>query len=121
MKYLRDFIIGSSIVVVAPFYYAVHNSQIDKPYSYYQYTFLAPLAFGFWNVISLIIAEKFGISKKLRFLLISLITYLAIIFFVYYFNVYKLTSNEWIKYFIYQFLRYMIVWNIIIFYLDKYV
>ena len=121
MKYLRDFIIATSIVVVAPFYYFVHNSQKHKPYSYYQYTIVAPLWFGFFNVISLIIADKFNLSKRLRFLLISLISYLTIIFIVHYFNVYKLTANEWIKYYIYQFFRYLIIWNIIIFYLDKYI
>ena len=41
MKYLKDFIIGSSIPVVALFYYYVYNHP-KKTYNYYPYTFIAP-------------------------------------------------------------------------------
>ena len=57
MKYLRDFIIGSSILVLFPFYYGTYYNTYRK-YSYYNYTLAAPLWFGLWNIISLIIAEK---------------------------------------------------------------
>ena len=63
MKYLKEFIIGSSIMVVLPFYYIVYNSKSKKTYSYYLYTLAAPLWFGIWNIISLIIAEKFNLSS----------------------------------------------------------
>ena len=58
MKYLKEFILGSSYLVFLPFYYTVYNSQSKKTYSYYQYTLAAPVWFGLWNIISLIIAEK---------------------------------------------------------------
>ena len=121
MKYIKDFIIGSSILVVAPFLYIVHNSKSAKSYSYYQYSFAAPLWFGVWNVLSLIIAEKLGLSKRLRFLLISLLSYLSVLLIVTYLNTYKFTSEEWRKYYLDQLVRYFITWNIVIFYLDKYI
>ena len=73
MKYLRDFIILSSILIILPFYYSTYNSS-QKTYSYYNYTLLAPLWFGLFNVISLIIAEQFNLSKRLRFFTISIIS-----------------------------------------------
>ena len=63
MTYLREFIVGSSYFVFLPFFYIVKNSKIKRNYSYYQYTLVAPVWFGIWNIISLIIAEYFGLSK----------------------------------------------------------
>ena len=57
MKYLKDFVLGSSYLVFLPYFYSVHNSQSTKNYSYYEYTLVAPVWFGIWNIISLIIAS----------------------------------------------------------------
>ena len=121
MKYIKEFVIGSSLPVFLPFFYIVQNSKSIKTYSYYHYTLLAPLWFGLWNMISLIIAEKFGLSKRLRFLIISIISYLSILVIVTYTKKYKFTSAEWRKYYLNQLIRYFIVWNIVIYNLDKYI
>ena len=118
MKYLRDFIIGSSILVIFPFYYGTYYNKW-RTYSYYDYTIVAPLWFGFLNILSLIIAEKFNLSKRLRFLTISIISLLSIYFIAQFY--YDKTQKEWYDYYLNQFIRYMITWNIIIFYLDKYI
>jgi len=119
MKYLKEFIIGSSIMVVLPFYYMVYNYQPKKTYSYYLYTLAAPIWFGLWNIISLIIADKLKLSKRLRFLTISIISLLSIYFIAQFY--YDKTKKEWYFYYFQQFIKYMIIWNIIIFYLDKYI
>ena len=63
MKYLKEFIIGSSYPVVVLFYYMVHNYQSNKNYDYYEYTLIAPIWFGLWNIISLLISEKYKLSN----------------------------------------------------------
>ena len=120
MKYLKAFVIGSSYFVFLPFFYTVNNNQNKKNYSYYEYTLVAPIWLGLWNVISLIVAEYFGLSSRQRFLTISIISALCIMAIAFYFNSYNFTSTEWIKYFFYIFIKYLLVWNIVIFYLDKY-
>ena len=75
MKYLREFVIGSSILVLFPFLYKVAFYTPNKKFSYEHYSFLAPLWFGLWNVISLVIAEKYGLSMRMRFFIISIISY----------------------------------------------
>ena len=119
MKYLKEFIIGSSIIVVLPFYYMAYHHQPDKKYSYYNYTLLAPLWFGIFNIISLIISEQFNLSKRIRFFTISIISLLSIYFIAHFY--YDKTPKQWTFYYFQQFIKYMITWNIIIFYLDKYV
>ena len=57
MKYLKQFVIGSSYLVFAPFFYAVENNQPKKTYDYYNYTLIAPIWFGVWNVLSLILSD----------------------------------------------------------------
>jgi len=121
MKYLKEFIIGSSIIVVLPFYYMEYNYQpkTKKTYSYYLYTLVVPLWFGLWNIISLIIANKFKLSKRLRFLTITIISLLTIFVIARFY--YNKTKKEWYNYYFKQFIIYMIIWNIIIFNLDKYI
>ena len=121
MKYIREFVIGSSFLVFFPFFYIVHNSTSKKSYSYYQYTIAAPIWFGIWNIVSLILAENFGFSKRLRFLIISIISYLSILLIVNYTKTYNFTQTERQKYYLDQLIRYLIIWNIVIFYLDKYI
>ena len=105
MKYLRDFIIGSSILIILPFYYGTYYN-VDRTYSYYNYTLLAPLWFGLFNVISLIIAEQFNLSKRLRFFTISIISLLSIYFIAHFY--YDKTQKQWLFYYLQQFITYMI-------------
>jgi len=119
MEYLKDFIIGSSILVVLPFYYMVYNYQPKKTYSYYNYTFIAPLWFGIWNLISLLMAKYFGLSNRLRYFIISIISLLFIFIIARFY--YNKTKEEWRFYYLQQFIKYMIIWNIVIYNLNKYI
>lgn len=121
MKYLKQFVIGTSVLVVWQFLYAVHNLGKKKTYSYYHYSIIAPLWFGLWNVISLLLAEKFNLSSRARFLLITPITFLISILIVKTIGAYNYSQSEWVQYYIRLFIRHFITWNIIIFYLEKYI
>lgn len=119
MKYLKQFVIGSSYLVFLPFFNAVQNSRPEKTYSYYNYTLVAPIWFGIWNIISLIIAEYLSLSLKLRFLLISIISSFSIMTIAKYLNSYNFTNAQWKKYYLHIFIKYLIVWNFIIYSLEK--
>ena len=121
MKYLKEFIIGSSFPVVALFYYgSYYNTQ--KTYDYFQYTLVAPIWFGIWNIISLLISEKYNLSKQMRFFIVSVLSVISIgilqqtILFPY-----NYTKEEWNEYYGYILIKYLFVWNIIIYNLDKYI
>ena len=120
MKYLKQFIIGSSFLVFSPFYYAVQNNQPKKTYDYYTYTLIAPIWFGVWNIISLILAQQFNLSMRERFLLISIISSLSIMGIATYLQSYNFTKEEWKKYYMYIFIKYVLVWNIVIYNIEKY-
>ena len=120
MKYLKQFVIGSSFLVFSPFYYAVHNNQPKKTYDYYTYTLIAPVWFGIWNIISLILAQQFDLTMRERFILISLISSLSIMSLATYLQSYTFTKEEWKKYYLYIFIKYMIVWNLVIYNIEKY-
>ena len=81
-------------------------------YSYYKYTLTTPISFGMWNVISLIIADYFGLISILSSISISILV-----------TIYKLRDfkniNQNIKYYIIIFIRYMILWNIVIYNIEK--
>lgn len=119
MKYLKDFIIGSSFPVVAVFYYLVQNYQPNKKYSYYHYTLLAPLWFGVWNIISLLIAQKYKLSNRERYFMVSILSLLTIYIIAQ--NYYDKTKEEWNFYYIQQFVKYMVTWNIVIYNINKYI
>ena len=120
MKYLKQFIVGSSYLVFLPFYYAVQNNQPKKRYSYYKYTLLAPVWFGLWNVISFMIANYFHLTMQMRFLVITILSSLSIMAIATYLKSYNFTKDEWRKYYLYIFIKYMLVWNIVIYTIEKY-
>tara|TARA_B100001964_G_C14028423_1_gene507126 strand:- start:262 stop:624 length:363 start_codon:yes stop_codon:yes gene_type:complete len=119
MKYLKQFFIGSSYLVTLPFFYAAGKIE-DKAYSYHEYTLIAPIWLGLWNVISLIIAKYFGLTLRERCLMFTLITYSLSLIIVKYMNGYKYTQKEWNKYYIRLFIKHFIMWNIVIYNLEKY-
>jgi len=119
MKYLKQFVIGSSFPVFVWFYYAVAKQQPKKNYEYFNYTMIAPVWFGLWNIISLIIAEKYNLSMENRFLLISVISSICVMIIATNLESYDFTAEEWNSYYIYIFIKYMITWNLIIYNLEK--
>jgi len=80
---------------------------------------LAPLWFGTWNVISILIAKYFKLSLQMRFLLISLISYMCIILIASWKNVYDFSKKQWLKYYILQFFMYMFIWNLVIYQIEN--
>ena len=119
MKYLKQFLCGANILVVLPYYLAVHYSK-NKNYSYFPYTIFSPFWFGFWNIISYIVANKFKLSMFQRFTLVSIISSISVMIISTLANTYKHTKEEWIKYYIGIFIKYMLVWHLIIRTLETY-
>ena len=120
MKYLKQFVIGSSWLVSLSFLYAAAFHRPNKNYTYENYSLVAPVWFGLWNIISLIMAEHFGLTMRMRFLIVSVISCLCIMTIVTKFKSYDFTEKELNEYYVYIFIKYMITWNIIIYYTEKY-
>ena len=121
-EYLRAFVIGSSFLVFLPYFFAV--SRFKKSYFNYDYklyTFLAPISLGLMNVASLFISKQFNLSKRYRYLLISILAPTLVMITVTVFNVYNYTLTRRISHYIQLYLLYFIVWNFVVFNLDKYV
>ncbi len=113
MKYLKQFLCGANIFTVLPFYIAVYYSK-DKNYSYFFYTLVAPFWFGFFNVLSFIVSEKYNLTNNQRFIGISILTSLLVMCISTIFKSYDHTKQEWLKYYIGIFIKYMLIWNLII-------
>jgi hypothetical protein len=119
-EYLRAFVIGSSYLAFLPFFYSVYGFEKEKfNFDYSLYTFLAPPTLGLMNVISLFIANKLNINKKQRFLLTSIIAPTIVVITVIYFNIYNYTLEEWVSHIVQLYLLYFIVFNSVIYALDR--
>ena len=121
-EYLRAFVIGSSFFVFIPYFIAV--SQFDPKkfnFSYVHYTLLAPIGLGLANVLSLIISNIFTLTKKMRFLVISLLAPTIVTISVVMFKIYNYTISEWISHICKLYLLYFIMFNYVVYLLDKYV
>ena len=150
MKYLKEFIIGSSFPIFFLFFVSTYEAiqkkkQTDpelleylkkKPplnpfwnqisnysyYTYYSYTLYTPFYFGITNIISLISANHFKLSKRMRFVVISILASIFTITIVTVNNVYKWkTTKEQLQYYVKIFISYMFVWNILVYNIDKYI
>lgn len=121
-EYLRAFVIGSSWLIFLPYFFVVSRFKKEHfNFSYTPYTFLAPVSLGLMNVISLFIAKHFNLSRRNRFLLISILAPTFVLASVIYFKVYNYTQEDWIIHIVSIYLFYFIVWNLIAYNLDKYV
>jgi len=122
-QYLRAFIIGSSFFVFIPYFVAVRS--FDKKllnYSYENYTLYAPIGLGLYNVVSLYIANKFNLTKRNRFLLISILAPTLVAIGIYTRKAYNYnTIQEWFNHIWKLYLLYFVVFNFIVYYLDKHV
>jgi len=110
---LKQFLCGANILTVLPFYLAVQYSK-DKNYSYFNYSLIAPFWFGLWNVLSFIVAQKFNLTNNQRFIGISILTSLIVMSISTYYKTYSHTKKEWVVYYIGIFIKYMLIWNLII-------
>jgi len=120
--YLRAFVIGSSCLVFLPYFFAVSRfKKEDFNFSYKPYTFLAPVALGLINVISLFFANQFDLSKENRFLLISIIAPTIVLATIILLKIYNYTRKEWASHIVSLYIFYFIIWNLFVYNLDKYV
>ena len=53
--------------------------------------------------------------------MLTLITYSLSLIIVKYLKAYKYTQEEWNKYYIRLFIKHFIMWNVVVFYLEKYI
>jgi hypothetical protein len=123
-QYLRAFVIGSSFFVFIPYFLAVKylSDQKFANYSYENYTLYAPIGLGLYNVFSLYIANKMKISKRYSLFLLSIIAASVVAIGIYTRKAYNYTSiNQWFNHIWKLYLVYFIVFNFILYYLDKYV
>jgi hypothetical protein len=123
-QYLRAFVIGSSFFVFFPYFFIVSSlKKTNLNYSYNYYTFLAPIALGLFNVLSLYLAIIFNLTEINRFILISLIAPTLVALTVYFFKAYNNlnTFSDWFNYLWKLYLLYFIVFNFDVYLLDKYV
>jgi len=122
-QYLRAFVIGSSFFVFIPYFIAVKS--FDKKlvnYTYENYTLYAPIGLGLYNVLSLYIANKFSLTKRNRFLLISILAPTLVALTVYFLKAYNYsTVHQWFNHIWKLYLMYFVIFNFVVYYLDKYV
>jgi len=119
-NYLRSFVIGSSLPVFFLFFYKVaHISNTIKNYPYTQYSLIAPLYFGIMNAISLFIATRYSLTLRQRLLLIGAISPIIVISLAKIINSYNFTNEEWIRYAIRVIIKHILVFNVIIYALEK--
>ena len=122
-QYLRAFVIGSSFFVFIPYFIAVKS--FDKRlvnYSYENYTLYAPIGLGLYNVLSLYIANQLNLTKRNRFFLISLLAPTLVVLTVYFLKAYNYTTiQQWFNHIWKLYLLYFIVFNFVVYYLDKHV
>ena len=122
-QYLRAFVIGSSFFVFIPYFIAVRYLSEQKliNYSYENYTLYAPIGLGLYNILSLYIANKFNLTKRNRFLFISLLAPTLVAIGVYTRKAYNYTSIQWFNHIWKLYLLYFVVFNFVVYYLDKHV
>jgi len=121
MKFLKQFVVGSSMFVMLPFFAAVKYGNLTKLYNYYDYTMGSPIWFGLWNCVGLFLAEVFELSYNMRFLIVSIISALNMILLAKLFKAYKFRSKEWQRYYLYMLIKYFFMWNVVIKYIELYI
>jgi hypothetical protein len=116
--YLKSFIIGSSFPSFILYFLAVRFTK--KNYHFEDYALICPLALGIDNMLSLYIAKKYNLSLRTRMLGSSIFFSLFVFIFDYYTNQYNITSNEdWLTLYLIIFSIYFIVFNFIIYNLER--
>ena len=121
-EYLRAFVIGSSFLIFAPFFFFVSRFNPKKiNFDYVPYTFFAPIGLGFMNVFSLIIANRFHLSTRMRYLVIGLLAPTFVTFLILFLKAYNYTKVEWFNHIWKLYLFYFFIANVDLYLLNKYV
>ena len=121
-EYLRAFVIGSCFFVIFPYFYVVSNFDTSTSnINYTLYTYYAPLCLGLFNVLSLFIAKKFKLTKRLRFITIGILAPSIVAITILSTKTYNYTISEWIHHIFMLYLFYLFMFNFIVYLLDKYI
>ena len=121
-EYLRAFVIGSSCLIFLPYFFVVsHFKKKYVNYNYMSYTFLAPVALGLMNVISLFLAKQLNLSRENRFLLISILAPTGVLAVIILFKMYNYTREKLAIHIVSLYIFYFVIWNLVVYNLDKYV
>lgn len=122
MQYLRAFVIASSFLVFLPHFLAVANLDESRlNYTYKQYTFVAPVYYGLMNMLSLYVALRWGLTSRQRYVLIGTLSPLIVISFAYLLKTYDYQGTEWVQYGAGLFLKHFLIWNVVVYSLNKFV
>lgn len=116
--WLRHFVIGSSFLVVLPFFLGVRWIE-DLPISLNGYAFTAPLFFGALNALSAAVAEGRGISERTRLLWTSQLSALLVIGYLLVGQPYAFTQARYAQQFALVWLSHFVAWNLIIYGLEQ--
>lgn len=117
-KYLKSFVIGSSFMVIAPFFYAVQNIPERKtPYTWY--TLAAPLFLGTANMLSKYVGDKLNMSTRTRLFLTGLITATFVCIYTTIHDSYRFVTKErWYMQYLLIFVFHMFTFSVIIYLLE---
>ncbi len=120
MSYLRSFIIGASFPVFILFFLSVRNiPDLIKNYTYEDYTIIAPVYLGLMNALSLYLATYFGLSLRMRYVLIGIISPLIVITVARSIRSYNYNRTEWNSYYLQLVIKHFLIFNIIVYNLEK--
>ena len=119
MKYLKQFLIGSSFPVFIIHFLSVRFYRSKKNYKYEDYTLIAPPYLGLLNVLFFYLSQKYDWSMEIRFKKLSTYGSIFMMFLSYINKTYKFNQDEWIKYFISIYLIYYFTWNYIVYNIEK--
>ena len=115
---IKDFVVGSTFLVVLPFYLTVMNLQ-NKNYSYEDYSLIAPAYLGMMNVVSGIVQREYNLTDRERYIMIGLISPPIVITFARYYNTYNFTDTEWLNYSVRLIAKHFLLFNVVIYYLNR--
>ena len=124
-QYLRSFVIGASLPVVAPYFIGL--LLLDDKYknfsnkAYQAYSIIAPLYFGLMNVLFLYFSKHFNWTLMERLLYAGIVSAIMVTTLVRLFNVYDYTPKEWTRYHVRHMITHILTFVVIIYLLEKYV
>lgn len=110
--WLRHFVIGSSFVVVAPFFVGVRSLGLINNLS--RYAFWAPLFFGGLNAVSATVAERHGVDLRTRLFWTSQISAALVIAFLMIARPYKFSPQRYRLQYLLVWLAHFVTWNLVI-------
>ena len=116
MKYLLEFLTGSSPIVFLPYFTFVYNkiNTKDLNFNYFIYTICMPIGCGLWNVLGKYLQDVFKYSNVMRFFVISQISFFTLLITLLTFKLYNYNFSQWIVHFIGVYIFYLLTYMVTI-------